>query len=409
MNTRHILVANVFFAPFSYGGATVVAEQVAQALIRQGGFRVTAVSLCMRKELADYSVIKSQKNGVVNYLINVPEHRKYGEMYDNPEITERLAELISALQPDMVHAHCIQDIGVGIITAAEDSGVPVVLSVHDFWWLCERQFMIRLNGTYCAQDPVRIENCKGCVDNFWAAKMRFNHLQQMSSRVALVTYPSSFAKTLSERSGFAPGLGVVWENGVNQPATDFAKKQSARRMRDKRITFGYLGGPAHIKGWPQVRQVFESLNRSDFRAIVVDGSLDQTWWSERDLKGLKGDWAIYPRFDQAQMDDFYAEIDVLLFTSQWKETFGLAIREALARGIEVIQTDSGGTVEHGTIPHHKLVPIGTETGPLKDQILGCLETGVRGQRPKQVASFDDQARAFVQLVEQVLGGEEKAA
>ncbi|MFC6587910.1 hypothetical protein ACFQDZ_12370 [Sulfitobacter pacificus] len=36
MNLRHILVANVFFAPFSYGGATVVAEQVATALIKQG-------------------------------------------------------------------------------------------------------------------------------------------------------------------------------------------------------------------------------------------------------------------------------------------------------------------------------------------------------------------------------------
>ena len=55
---RHILVANVFFAPHSYGGATVVAEQVARALIRRGGFRVTAVSLCCRAGIADYAVNK---------------------------------------------------------------------------------------------------------------------------------------------------------------------------------------------------------------------------------------------------------------------------------------------------------------------------------------------------------------
>ena len=29
MSERHILLVNVFFAPFTYGGATVVAEQVA--------------------------------------------------------------------------------------------------------------------------------------------------------------------------------------------------------------------------------------------------------------------------------------------------------------------------------------------------------------------------------------------
>ncbi len=409
MNTRHILLANVFFAPHSYGGATVVAEQVAQALVRMGGFRVTAVSLCARSDLAPYFVIKSQKDGIENYLINVPKNRSYGQFYDNPEVTARLAELINALEPDLVHAHCIQEIGTGIFTAAQSASVPLILSVHDFWWLCERQFMIRIDGSYCGQNPVEIDRCKGCVDHFWAAKLRFNHLKAISRQAAIVTYPSQFAKDLSEASGFAPGTGVVWKNGVQHPGPNFFARQANRRRKDGRKVFGYLGGPAQIKGWPQISRAFTKLLRDDFRGIVVDGSLDASWWQPRDLAGLSGEWSIHPRFDQKDMDDFYAEIDVLLFMSQWKETFGLAIREALARGIRVIQTDSGGTVEHGQTPPERLIPIGASHRVLRDQVLEVLESDNFTPQPVSVSGFDAQAEDLVQMIDRVLGTLDKVA
>ena len=409
MSAAHILVANVYFAPFSYGGATIVAEEVAAALQRTGRFRITAVSLCVREDLAPYTVVKCQKQGIENYLINIPAQRSYGATYDNPEITARLAELIGALEPDLVHAHCLQDMGTGIVTAAGAQGVPVILSVHDFWWLCERQFMIRLDGRYCGQSPVRIEACKGCAENFWAAKTRFAHLRETGAKVAAVTYPSAFARKLSEASGFAPGRGLVWENGVTLPGPDFFARQAARRERDGRLCFGYLGGPSQIKGWPQIRGAFAQIGRRDFRGVVVDGSLNGSWWDARNLRGLPGDWSVHPRFAQAEMDDFYAQIDVLLFMSQWKETFGLAIREALARGIAVIQTDSGGTVEHGTIPPGELIPIGAPPERLARRIEAVLASAQRGQAPVSVAGFEDQARAFADLVDRVLQRDRRAA
>ncbi len=304
MKQRHILVVNVFFSPFSYGGATVVAEQVAAALVRFGTHQVSAVSLCARSDLEPYCVIKSQKNGIDNYLINVPTHRKYAEMYQNPEITQRLSELIQALEPDLVHAHCLQEIGTGIITSANAANVPVILSVHDFWWLCERQFMVRPDEKYCEQDPIQIDRCRGCVGNYWAAKTRFDHLQEVGSKVACVTYPSQFAKDLSEASGFATGKGLVWTNGVQLPGPGFEKKQAARRLRDPRVCFGYVGGPASIKGWLGIRAALQDLEHSNFRGLVVDGSLDASWWAQRDLMAIAGEWEIYQRFEEADMDDF---------------------------------------------------------------------------------------------------------
>lgn len=403
MRPRHVLIANVYFAPTSYGGATIVAEEVARALMRRGDYVITVVSTCQRPELAPYTVIKSQTGGIANFLINLPLHRGYAEHYANPNVTARLAELMAILEPDLVHAHCLQDMGSGIFAAAQGAGVPVVLSVHDFWWLCERQFMVRIDQSYCGQNPVQIEACKGCAENFWAAKLRFDHLQDIGSRAVCVTYPSVFAKDLSEASGFAQGKGVVWENGVHLPGSGFAQDVRTRRAKDERVVFGYLGGPAPIKGWPVIREAFAGLGRTDFRVRLVEGSLDGSWWRDHDFSTLPGDWRVMPRFDQRELDRFYNQIDVLLFPSQWKETYGLAIREALARGIRVIQTQSGGTEEHGAIDPEVLIPIGPFAELLRQRIVACLDQGQVSHPPVKVQSFAAQADAFHELVERIIG------
>ncbi|WP_299728150.1 glycosyltransferase family 4 protein [uncultured Tateyamaria sp.] len=402
MSKRHILLANVFFAPFTYGGATIVAEELAKALIARGDYRVTAVSLCTRSELKTYTVMKSERDGIVNYVINVPEHRGYHEMYNNPQVTAVLGELMDGLKPDLVHAHCIQDMGTGVLEAARARDIPSILSIHDFWWICERQFMIRPDGTYCGQSPVRIDACRGCASDMGAARTRFGHLQMMGTLADRVTYPSQFAHDLITASGFAPSRGVVLENGARLPDAGFAAKQAARRANDPTLTFGFVGGPSHIKGWPLIKSAFQKLDRDDFRMLLVDGSPDGTWWDPSDMRGLNGDWQIYPRFDQADMDSFYAQIDVLLFMSQWKETFGLAIREALARGITVIQTDSGGTVEHAAATTTDLIPIGAPASALRDQIAATLDHHPSHQKPMPVTDYTDQAEAFHCIAEDVL-------
>jgi glycosyltransferase involved in cell wall biosynthesis len=400
---RHILLVNVFFAPFSYGGATVVAEQVAYALLRRGGVRISAISLVSRTDLAPYAIIRTETSGIVNYLINVPPGRDYAQIYDNSRVTERIAQLMDELDLDLVHVHCVQDVGAGFLQAAKDRGLPLVLSVHDFWWICDRQFMVRVDNRYCGQFPVRIEACRDCVEDFAAARQRFEHLQRQGALADIVTYPSRFARDLSEASGFAPGRGVVWENGVRLPGPDFFKAQEARRAADPRLVFGFVGGPSEIKGWPVIRRAFTGLDRSDFCALLVDGARDGGWWDGYDLSQLPGDWQVYPRFEQPEMDDYYARIDVLLFMSQWKETFGLAIREALARGIKVIQTDSGGTTEHGAIPPDRLIPIGAGPEALRPHLEEALAAHPDPQAPRAVASFDDQAKEFAELVTRLTG------
>lgn len=397
--TPHVLLTNVFFAPFSYGGATIVAEEVARDLMSRGAARVSAVSLINRPELAPYTIVRSQTSGIDNYLINVPQGRSFVEHYDNPKVGALFDTLIADLSPDVMHVHCVQEIGVDILRAAARAKLPTILSVHDFWWICERQFMIRIDQVYCGQSPVKIDACKGCVIDWNASKTRQDIVFEAAALADIITYPSQFALDLCETSGLAPGKGVVWENGVQLPKKNFTRMQANRRASDGRLVFGFVGGPSQIKGWPIIRAAFKALKRTDFCVHVVDGSMDGSWWRDQDLSDLPGEWRVIPRFSQSDMDGFYAGIDVLLFMSQWKETFGLAIREALARGLDVIQTDSGGTTEHAGVPEQQLIPIGAGSDALIPQLMAALDAHPSAEKPPvPVAGFTQQAREFETFV-----------
>jgi glycosyltransferase involved in cell wall biosynthesis len=317
-------------------------------------------------------------------------------------VSERIIEIARLVEPDLVHVHCVQEIGADCLSALKDMRVPIVLSVHDFWWLCERQFMIRPDGRYCGQDPIRTENCKGCVPDLAATTARNTFLSDMAKMADLVTYPSAFARDLSERSGFANGKGIVWENGIIPPSEDFQDQQLARRARDPRIAFGFVGGPSSIKGWPIIQDAFRDLEREDFKGYLVDASLDGSWYDEKVYRGMKGDWVIHPRYGSATIDTFYSKIDVLLFMSQWKETFGLTIREALARGIRVIQTNGGGTVEHAGGEHVRLLEIGCSSALLRNEIELVLDSPQTALERIAVRSYAEQAAQFIDMVEPLL-------
>ena len=181
------------------------------------------------------------------------------------------------------------------------------------------------------------------------------------------------------------------------PGPGFFAAQAARRARDPRPVFGFLGGPSQIKGWPLIRAAFEGLGRDDFAGLLVDGSLDGSWWTEVPIGRMHGDWSVHPRFGQRDIDAFYAKIDVLLFPSQWKETFGLTIREAAARGIRIIQTDSGGTVEWDGADPADMLKIGDGPARLREQICHVLETPQAHPAPRDVPGHADQAAAFMDL------------
>ncbi|MDO8882904.1 glycosyltransferase [Pseudotabrizicola sp.] len=398
-----ILVMNVHFTPYTYSGATVVAEELAFALRTHHGAEVFVISSVSRPDLPAYAIQRVEVQGMAHFMINLPWARTIQEIESNPRVAERVSQIVQFVQPDIAHVHCVQDLGAASLAALKAAGIPVVLSVHDFWWVCERQFMIRPNGQYCGQDPIRIDRCRGCVDDVTRTHARNAMLGQVAASCDLITYPTHFAMDLCLRSGLGdPSRSVVLENGIKPPGPDFAAKQAAHRAAGKPFTFGYLGGPSDAKGWPMLRRAMLELGRDDFEFHIVNGSPWSNWWDGHDLSKLHGTTRIIPRFSQDRIDDFFAGIDCLLFLSQWKETFGLTIREAISRGIRVIQTDSGGTVDHPMADPLRLIPLGQQTNRLKAELIRVLDTPDAHPAPVAVHTYRQQSDALVRLAQSVM-------
>ena len=112
------------------------------------------------------------------------------------------------------------------------------------------------------------------------------------------------------------------------------------------ITFGYVGGNTNIKGYHLIKEAFRNIAAEDAKVVIVDNTLNLGFrtFHDSDLDGLNN-YEVVPAFTQQNMDDFYGSIDVLLYPTQSKESFGLTVREALIRNVWVITSDAGGAPE----------------------------------------------------------------
>jgi len=396
-----VLAANVYFWPKSFGGATIVAEEMARRLHARDDTQVHIVTglddsdphLLPGQALRRYDM-PSQKSAMMVVGMRMPGSDAILG-FDNPALGRAFGEVLDMVRPDVVHLHAIQGLSASVAVACLERDIPYVVTLHDAWWLCARQFMVQGDGTYCFQTRIDTRVCNACMPGAAHVRARYDLLMEVLRGAALLLSPSEAHRQLYLAQGLPPERIVVTPNGVRHPAAPPA----ARPLTPGRMTFAYVGGNVDVKGFTLVRRVFESLTRSDWRLVMVDNtinlgfsSIDASHWR------VRGEIETVPAYTQATMDKFFAGIDVLVFPSQWKESFGLTVREALLRGVWVIATDGGGPAEavadgvNGT-----LIPLDGKPDGLQAAVEALLDDPGRLARAPPPAGIIDFAAQAEQL------------
>lgn len=337
-----LLVLNVYFAPLSFGGATIVAEETIHQLQQEFGAEILVVTTICDSTILPYAIRRYRVKNVNIIGINVPEECSQQEDINNSSVTERISQIIDLFQPDLVHAHAIQKMGCGYFDHIINHNIPLVITVHDCWWICARQFMIASDGRYCFQKKINPLQCGYCTNEFKSVLKRYNELRSQLNKADLLLFPSKFHHQLHIANDFAVDKCLVNKNGIRLPASDY--KKNARP--DGRVVFGFVGGPGEIKGSALIIKAFQDISPDKYELRVVDAAKNVgKSWRDSHYWNIPGELRFIPPYSQDTMDEFFSEIDVLLFPSQWKESFGLTVREALSRNVWVIATDAGGVVE----------------------------------------------------------------
>lgn len=334
-----VLAVNVFFAPRSFGGATIVAEQMAHRLNARADTEVAVFTTAPAGTAAPYELVRYNAGSIPVFAVCLPDTHDPALSFDTDYTVHSFREVLRLTNPDVVHFHSMQGLGALLLKVCEEEGVPMVVTLHDAWWICGRQFMIKDTGRYCFQTRIDLNVCSACVPDAGLNVYRQYRLRDMLDRADLLLAPSNFFHDIYAANDFPPERLKINRNGVARPA-------NFKRSPSKKLRFGYVGGNAAVKGVHLIRKVFAELNRSDYELIVIDNllSLGFSSVSAEDWP-MKGKLRIEPAYNQENIDSFYSQIDVLLFPTQCKESFGLTAREALIRDIWVITTDAGGVVE----------------------------------------------------------------
>lgn len=405
-NKPKILSVNVFYAPRSFGGATIVAEETNKILNNKADFDIYVFTTLPLDVVSAYAVRRYEVDGVSIFGLGLPDTSDPKAQFENPHVLNAFESVLSAVKPDLVHFHCIQGIGVSVADLCFAKGIKYVVTLHDAWWVCGRQFMVNRQGKFCNQQRIDLCICDSCVDDAELNRYRQAKLDSALKNAALLLSPSQYFADFYVENGFSADNVLVNKNGILKPAIQ------RRRRREGPLTFGYVGGNTEIKGVHLIKKAFIDLHDLDIKLIVVDNGIN-LGFSSYEKSFFEGmiNVEIVPAYTQKTIQDFFSRIDVLLFPTQWKESFGLTIREALARNVWVISTDAGGVVED--IDHGKngfIVPLDDRGEAFKQAVQDTVQYYQQFKvgseiclKTKQITWFEDQANELVDIYKRVIG------
>src|SRR5262245_43241444 len=376
------------FLPRHQAGSEIYAFELCRALAARHDVTV----MCAAYDAArDHGSIRWRvHDGLpVAEIVNNWACASFEETYRPPLVSRRIAQVLRAVQPDVLHVHSLLNLSFDVPELARARGVPIVATLHDYTLVCPSggQRIHRADANVCHEiDTARCARCfresPVCEHIAFAALTRVarapgilrraagavvrrlpgiaDRARRAARRAALPVAAAQIdARLAAARRVFemvdlfvAPSASLASEfERLGIPASKirvsdygFVPLAPGRPRRASRpLRIGYVGTLVWHKG---VHLLLDAV-----RDLPADGY---------ELK-IFGDTEVFPeyaaalreradglpvrfmgRFSRDAVADVYAQIDVLVVPSLWLENSPLVIHEAFMAGVPVVGARIGG-------------------------------------------------------------------
>jgi glycosyltransferase involved in cell wall biosynthesis len=371
-----IVIAVHHFPPTYTGGAEWRAYRTASAL-QSRGHEVRV--LCI--ERLDMSLAEgdrlSWEDGVYEQIQvrrlffdqeKAPDPHRYE--YDNPWIGEHIQQFLQIHSPDIFHLISGYKLTGSALRSSMLLGIPTVVTLTDFWFMCPRFTMLRSNGEL-STPPINAATCARCVaeeqrrfslpsrilppglvDLYWRAQKgridqaqaRIDFLRETLLHVDAIISPSQFLESMFVQAGFAGDQIVFSRQGRDFPHLDpnLLEKKAASSLR-----VGYLGQIAPIKGVQVFFEAIRLMKNAPIRARVYGDMTPFPDYTEQ-LQAMADEdnrMSLEGRFTSAELSSVFSELDVIVVPSEWYENSPNVILEAFAHRTPVLASNLGGMAE----------------------------------------------------------------
>ncbi len=377
--------------PASVGGLEVYVHELARALDRRG-HAVRVLSATSQRGARRHAVRHIEHEGIP--ITNVA-HRMVGSvgerlqllgglspLYRSRRMHDVVVRIIGDCDPDIVHVHHLAHLSSGIIASLKRRGIPVVVTLHDYWFLCANGQLLfegmephlpascdhrcltqlitkaRFGGAELrrasgagpralAAFPARfLCHYVRLRRRFFAAAIRARRETLLAElRTAdRVLAPSRFLRDVYLSAGLAEATITYCDHGFDGRRFP---RTPPRTTTEHPVRFAYMGRLVPEKGLHLLAEAF-AFSAKEASLDVYGVRSERCLYYEEYVKSLvhRGSRVVFREpVRQEHLAAAYRNIDVLVVPSLWWENSPLNIREAFLAGVPVITSDIGGMRE----------------------------------------------------------------
>ena len=291
-------------------GRSVPVSDLALALVERG-HEVTVIGIA---GIADSVLSLITQNGVKLVYVRGRKQEKVKAITFYSVERKSLLKQICSIKPDVVHAHWTYEYAL----AAQDSGIPHAITVHDEPWEILKDF----------------RNLYFFLRLLIAIRVRFRRSKNF-------VFVSEYLRTLWNKRMFTSGGDVI----PNMNRLAIGKFDGLKRMNHV-IAVGNTDRRKNIRGLLAAWQIVLTKNPHLRLHLVGPGlGAGDRLARKSDTKFESGQVTWHGSVARRELSDLYSRCTVLVHPSRW-ESFGLIYLEAFAANLGVITlAKSGSTAE----------------------------------------------------------------
>lgn len=254
---------------------------------------------------------------------------------------------------DVAHVHHLTGMSTDSVAVLHEFGIPIVLTLHDYWLICPRGQMWHRREEVCERvEQNRCGECLALTFPSWVSRADgpaiantiHERARQILGLATRLVIPSARALPPFLALGLDRQRVTVVENGVD---TSALSALAPPPCGPGPLRLGYLGTVMPSKGLHILLDAVLSLPRGSVELHIYgnavsyhgdDSFLTRCFQKMRPNSGIR----YTGPYTTADLPTILGGLDVVCAPALWHEAFGLTVREALAAARPVLVSRVGG-------------------------------------------------------------------
>jgi len=271
-----------------------------------------------------------------------------GLLIEDHEMEKAIEAIVREKKFNIVHiAHPLR-MG-SCYKVAKKLGIPVVLTLTDFWLLCPWGRFYKPDYSLC-NSPDDGKKCRRECGLGESILNRYNEAKRLFETVDALISPSRFLMEIFRANGWKRQIYHV-RHGVDYK---YVETYDRGKKHPGVVIFGYAGLVSRFKGVDLLVKSFSEV-KSPHILLKLYGNLIEweiNFCSELNLLLAKDERVrLMGKYSHEELSSIMRDIDILVVPSTTLESYGLVVVEALAYNVPVIASDIVGSayefIQHG--------------------------------------------------------------